>query len=129
MTSEKTGKTLAPMNKELISRRNFFRKAASKVVPLLGVLICTPILSIAQDTVATSCKNTCKASCNNTCLGCCYQSPCKGGCKMTCHMTCKYTGKCDACSDICKGTCRGSCHNTCKYKVSGVNENDTIFKW
>ena len=100
----KNGKILALMNKEVLSRRAFFRKAALKVIPLLGLLSNIPVFSIAQDTITTGCKYSCKGNCNRTCLGSCYQSHCKGGCKMTCM----YSGKCTTCSDVCTGTCRGS---------------------
>ncbi len=98
----KDGKILAQMNKEVLSRRAFFRKAALKVIPLLGLLSIIPIFSIAQDTITTSCKYSCKGNCNRTCLGCCYQSPCKGGCKHSSR------GMCDTCSSKCMGTAKGT---------------------
>ena len=93
----KNGKILAQMNKEVLSRRAFFRKAASKVIPLLGLLLNTPAFSIAQDTITTDCKYSCKGSCKKTCFG-----TCKGSCKISSQ------GMCDTCSNKCIGTAKGT---------------------
>ncbi len=87
-------------NKELRSRREFFKKAAKGALPILGaiVLASNPILSRAAE-VSMGCV-VCEGSC---------MSSCKGTCSGECKGTCKYD-----CIGGCKAGCRGSCKNSCK---------------
>ena len=95
----------------IISRRDFFRKAA-KLLPIL-------MLSVS------SCNNSCIYTHKGGCSTC--SSQCIGSCEGTCMGTCRNTGKCDQCSDICKGSCHGSCYGSCQSSAKG---KDTIrFKW
>ena len=95
----------------IISRRDFFRKAA-KLLPIL-------MLSVS------SCNNSFIYTHKGGCSSCSFQ--CKGRCEGTCMGTCRNTGKCDQCSDICKGSCHGSCYGSCQSSAKG---KDTLrFNW
>ncbi|MBR5002978.1 MAG: Cys-Xaa-Xaa-Xaa repeat radical SAM target protein [Bacteroidaceae bacterium] len=87
-------------NKELRSRREFFKKAAKGALPILGaiVLASNPILSRAAE-VSMGC-----VGCEGSCM-----SSCKGTCSEECKGTCKYD-----CIGGCKAGCRGTCKNSCK---------------
>lgn len=89
----------------IISRRDFFRKAA-KILPILmlSVTSISPAFSGPIADCNNSCKGSCKNSCNNTCIN-------------------THKGGCSTCSSQCKGSCYGSCQSSAKGK-------DTIrFKW
>ena len=70
------------INKELISRRNFFRKSVHKILPILTLLtLQSPLFSMAQNVYSeTSCKYSCKTECSNEC---------NTQCTKTCAATCK----------------------------------------
>lgn len=90
-------------NEELQTRREFFKKTAKRVLPVLGaaLLAGSPILSKAADATekATGCYG------------------CEGGC-WSCTGTCN--GMCKGCSGSCSGTClsscRGNCYQSCTYR-------------
>ena len=82
----------------LQNRRKFFKNAAKKALPILGVvaLISNPVIAKAMETNPTSCeKNSCYMLCNSGCTNLCR------GC----------TG-CTSCSGYCEGTCLG-CEGQC----------------
>lgn len=120
------------INKELISRRNFFRKSVHKILPILTLLtLQSPLFSMAQKVYSeTSCKYSCKTGCSNECNTQCTKTcaaTCKNICGGNCEGTCRNTGKCDYCSDSCKNNCTRSCKNTCQSLSKG---KDTLkFKW
>ncbi len=79
-------------NEELQSRRDFFKKAASRALPILGaaLLASTPFAARATE-MATGCSDDgCSYSCRTSC-----QNECKGHCRYACKTTCS-------------GTCSGS---------------------
>lgn len=86
-------------NEEVLSRREFFKKAAKATLPILGavLLASNPILAEAAETPmgCMGCSNGCTATCKGTCSGSCDGS-CIDGCKSGCRTTCKYTcaGRC-----------------------------------
>lgn len=88
---------------ELQSRREFFKNAAKRALPILGavVLAGTPNIMMAVEnrpsTCVGNCEGTCKFTCYNTCSG-----SCKGTCEGKCYNTCK-----GSCSRGCKGSCTG----------------------
>ena len=86
-------------NKELQSRREFFKNAAKGVLPILGTIVLAnaPVLAHSLNSDATSCT---------TCRGGCY------GCAGTCSGKC--SDACTSCSGLCQGTCRGMCYNSGK---------------
>ena len=95
-------------NEELQSRREFFKQAAKKVIPVVGAiaLASSPILAQAAEKEPMGCSSgSCYHSCTGTCQGTC-QGTCKGGCQDRCNYDCTGT---------CKGTCRGGCGGTCRY--------------
>lgn len=79
-------------NEELQTRREFFKKAASAALPILGaaLLASNPIIANANPTAALACpcSGSCKGSCQYACKGCEYT--CSGGCK---HYACKGVAK------------------------------------
>ena len=75
-------------NEGLQSRRQFFKRAANRVLSFLGAALLSsmPLISNA----AESCN------CNGTCYGTCY-----GGCQV-------------GCASCCYGNCGGTCEAACK---------------
>lgn len=85
--------------KETQSRREFFKSAARKGLPILAAIALTnmPIVSQAFES-ETGCKD-----CWGNCDGSCY-STCKGTCEGSCLKGCK-----NSCYGGCNSTCVGSC--------------------
>lgn len=92
-------------NEELQSRREFFKKAAKGVLPILGaaLLANAPLLSKAAEEDPMGCNYSCSYSCSNSCRG-----NCSGGCRGGCSGACSYS-----CQNTCKGSCQGSCRGGC----------------
>ena len=63
-------------NEELQSRREFFKKAAKGILPVLA-------FTVIGSSVFTSCEKDESESCRNNCSGSC-KSDCKGSCKWSC---------------------------------------------
>lgn len=86
-------------NEELQSRREFFKKAAKGVLPILGAVVLgnMPLKVSASSSDSTGCT---------TCYGGCY------GCTGSCAGRC--TDACTNCSGTCQGTCRGMCYSSGK---------------
>lgn len=84
---------------ELQSRRDFFKKTAKGMLPVLGAIVLAhaPILSYAED--------------NDGEMGCDWG--CYGGCKGGCGRVCSY-GCTNSCSGSCSGACKGGCQGSCK---------------
>lgn len=81
-------------NNETQNRREFFKEAAKKTLPILGAvaLMSNPLIAKAVE------KNACET--------------CTGGCSYTCSGTC--SGACSGgCSGSCKGGCSASCRDAC----------------
>lgn len=81
-------------NEELQSRREFFKKTAQNVLPFLGIVAFSPLL--------TSCKpdyydpdDDEPSGCGNSCSGSCY----------------------DGCTNNCDSLCGGDCWAYCESKV------------
>ena len=113
-------------NEELQSRREFFKSAAKKTLPILGALVLAgmPTVLKAAEKQPSGCEWLCENSCKTDCEGGC-KGWCEGSCKYSCENTCKGTceGECYvSCEATCKGsceeTCRGNCEGTCKYTSS-----------
>ena len=88
---------------ELQSRRDFFKKAAKGVLPIIGavVLASTPLLSNAAEKNPMGCDYGCSLACRDGCQG-----SCQGQCVRTC------TGRCD---EGCYTGCRYDCSGSCRY--------------
>lgn len=88
-------------NEELQSRREFFKDAAKKALPIIGAIALAGSPIIARATEPMNCRyEACVGGCHNGCSG-----TCKGSCETTCHNSCR---------DTCKGSCSGTCHNSSK---------------
>ena len=82
-------------NEELQSRREFFKKAAKGVLPIIALVVLTsvPQLSKAADPMGCmGCRNACIATCKGTCSMKCVNS-CAAGCDNYCSSTCRNTSR------------------------------------
>ena len=88
-------------NKNLQGRREFFKEAAKKALPIIGAvaLMSNPMFANAMKSETTDCSSGCYASCTGTCSG-----GCKGRCDTECAL---------ACGGSCKGGCQGGCSSSC----------------
>lgn len=85
-------------NNETQNRREFFKEAAKKALPILGVFFMSkPLIAHAEEILETGCKTGCSGGCRTLCEEGCSHS-CNGGCK-------------DTCEGRCKDTCKGSATN------------------
>ena len=76
-------------NGELQSRREFFKKAAKGVLPIIGavVLASAPGIVRAADNASLGCtSDACKFTCTGTCKG-----QCGGKCATSCSAGCAHT--------------------------------------
>lgn len=87
-------------NEELQSRREFFKKAAKGVLPLIGAIVLSNIPQISNATITTSgdCQHGCTTGCTG-CLSSCARS-------------------CTSCSNGCARGCHSNCYNGCNGKVN-----------
>lgn len=72
----------------LINRRNFFKKAISKCLPILGALVATA-LPIKADTIPNGCNDNCSNSCQRRCSYTCA-SGCTNRCLYMCVNECSH---------------------------------------
>ena len=84
--------------KETQTRRQFFKEAARKTLPIFGAmaLINNPVIARTLHVVSNDCNNS---SCTNSCI-----DVCRNSCNTMCHKGCKG----------CNGSCEGSCLDSCK---------------
>lgn len=98
---------------ELQTRREFFKKAARGVLPIIGAVTLTPLLTACpggdDPTGCEGCEGTCSSSCSTTCKGT-SSSGCTG-CSAQCQSDCD-TSCSDACTTTCNNTCTSSSGNT-----------------
>ena len=102
---------------ETQSRREFFKEAARKALPILGVvaLMSNPMLAKAVESEPMGCeKGTCNAGCYNGCHKSCL-SNCAIGCEGSSHSV---GYNCDGCKGRCMGGCTGGCSGTCSGSCS-----------
>lgn len=85
-------------NKEVQSRRDFFKKAAKATLPVLGLIACFTFP--AHKALAAMECNGCTGGCLGSCAGSC-DGNCKGGCNYTCQGACA-SGCSSACGNRCK---------------------------
>lgn len=128
-------------NDNIQNRREFFKQAAKKTLPVLAIApilqscdtallvleamaeastqyqnnqpksTYTPSSSYTAPTGCGSCSSACNNSCTGTCRGECSNS-CYTGCTGTCDKTCR--GECGSiCRNACVSTCRGTCRSGC----------------
>ena len=68
-------------NEEILSRRVFFKNAAKKALPILGVVALTQLPIFQQQAQASkciACSDKCSSNCDITCTGC--KGNCGGAC-------------------------------------------------
>ena len=87
-------------NEELQSRREFFKKAAKRALPIVAAvaLAGAPSILNAAESAPMGCKYGCTTSCYGSCSSHCGMG-CTGGCAGGC------------------GGCRGACMSSCTGKV------------
>ena len=81
-------------NGELQSRREFFKKAAKGVLPIIGAVVLASAPGIVR--AAEETPMGCNYGCNGTCMGC--------------------RGTCTGCSG-CGGYCRQNCSSGCAHNL------------
>lgn len=122
-------------HEELQTRREFFKKAARGVLPIIGAVALTPLLTACpggddptgcdgcEGTCSSSCSTTCKGTSSSGCTGCSAQcqSDCDTSCNTTCNTTCTATCA-DDCSEGCKDSCNNTCSTTCEGTATGKVE-------
>ncbi|MDO5526379.1 MAG: Cys-Xaa-Xaa-Xaa repeat radical SAM target protein [Prevotella sp.] len=95
-------------NEKLQSRREFFKKAAKGVLPILSVAVLAGAPAIVKANVipsgCTHCTDACTANCQKSCSG-----RCTGTCKATCQGSCV-----NRCTGTCKAACQDNCNSSCK---------------
>ena len=103
---------------ELQSRREFFKKAAKGVLPILGLVMLPTgvqamLRQVQESHPSTACKYDCSYLCRENC-----QTTCRGNCFTNCGHSCD--GVCyDDCMLTCKGGCESSCRGTCRATCVG----------
>jgi len=97
-------------NNETQSRREFFKEAARKALPIIGAvsLLSNPVIANAMENEVMSCTSSCYNSCSGKCTDACT-GRCKEGCS-GCGTACQ-----KGCSVGCTGTCSGHCSGKNKY--------------
>ena len=89
------------------SRREFFKEAAKKALPVIGAIVLTSSPIIAQ--AAEKAPMGCQGSCYNSCQGC--KGTCVSHCELICSRTC-YDGCRTTCGSYCTQHCSAGCaHN------------------
>jgi len=119
---------------ELQSRREFFKKAAKGMLPMLGAIAFGPMLitSCGPDDSdefigCTDCTSVCSSNCSTTCT-----STCKDDCRTSssnssdngncsdCASSCSASSASSTCSS-CANDCSSSCKETCKTTCSNIS--------
>mgnify|MGYP006916089797 CR=1 FL=1 len=105
-------------NEELQNRREFFKDAAKKALPIIGAiaLASSPLIAQAAEKSEppTGC-DTCSYACGGSCASGCSRG-CSGSCKSWCAIGCggqTTANPCGSCSSACYGGCYGGCRGTC----------------
>lgn len=83
--------------KNLLSRREFFKKAASSTLPFIAAMTVSSFWGCSKDSVVSGC-NGCASSCEDSCSG---------------------SNASNACSD-----CSSTCSNSCKGSAKSSNDNN-----
>ena len=101
---------------EELNRRQFFKKAAKGLLPVIGAIALSqiPILGNAanhEGQKETGCYYGCDGGCSVSCSSSC-QGYCSGGCRGTC--TGGSTASCGGCRGACASSCSGTCSSGCR---------------
>ena len=76
-------------NKDLQGRREFFKEAARKALPLFAVALLGTSVFSSCSKENIGCGNSCSGSCSKSCSGDC-DGGCSGDCDNSCHDACMY---------------------------------------
>ena len=113
-------------NNETQNRREFFKEAARKALPIIGAvaLMSNPVLTRAAQLEPTYCEKGCYATCADNCTGSC-RGDCRQSCRTSCSEGCQGSsyslGNSDcgnSCRSVCWG-CQGGCKGSCSGSCSG----------
>ncbi len=106
-------------NKELQTRREFFKSAAKGALPILGMVVLGPTLlaSCQRDDEEENSKGSGGSTCGSSCKG-----KCKGTCTGHCMSTCKGLAISSPSYSMCKGTCKGECYSACRGTCMGSSK-------
>ena len=105
---------------ETQNRREFFKEAARKALPVFAAIALANTPIIAQ--VTNSDKGYC-TSCKDDCTNGCYNG-CRRSCKTDSQLNCKGSSSttvkgCKECEYACGGGCKDSCSNRCDGSCKG----------
>lgn len=97
------------MKEKVISRRSFFKKAATAALPIAAAIVMPSLLTSCEidepylggETGCSGCSGKCSSACSVSCTRTCA-STCKG-------QSINTTG----CGSSCKGHCYAGCQGTC----------------
>ena len=90
-------------NDKLQSRRDFFKKALSSALPILGIVMMAQVPTITKAVQTTGC-NGCQDYCVQGC-----RTGCGGRCSDHCALSCS-----ESCRGYCTGGCKNGCGNQCR---------------
>lgn len=74
-------------NEEILSRREFFKKAAKTALPIFGAIVAGSILNSCEPYEGTVSCRDCTGRCDGGCTGSC-QTGCYGDCYLGCKGDC-----------------------------------------
>ena len=86
-----TKRTMKNNKKETQSRREFFKEAAKKALPIIGAvtLLSSPVIAKAVESEPMGCNSYCNQHCSAGCASTCA-GRCEGTCQNTCIGTCSH---------------------------------------
>lgn len=93
-------------NGELQTRREFFKNAVKKTLPVIGVMA----LASIPETIKAACSAP--MGCNSTCQLACA-ADCRSGCRGKCADHCQKSCSTSSCTGSCRGGCENSCQRSC----------------
>lgn len=97
-------------NKDTISRRKFFRKAAGLVLPAIAISVLPTLFSSCEiDEPYPGGDGSGCSECSGKCTG-----SCSGGCYQGCSGQCGLSNCTNTCMTGCDMSCKGSCKRTSK---------------
>lgn len=97
----------------LHTRREFFKKAIQKVLPILTAITLSNIPAYSKPTKNNLfCEWGCENGCVYECTGNCYLT-CSGSCYASCAGSSDKKHNCSECNYSCTNTCKGNC-TSCK---------------
>ncbi len=105
-------------NRELLSRRDFFKKAAINTLPFIAMITIPSYLSSCNkedDPINSGCKDcssNCESGCDSLCAVAC-SNDCSGACRDSCLGTCE-----DGCKNTCPQSCGAGCSSSCGFNCS-----------